>query len=154
MEKRNVLAIIIVLALCVSLCACTAEETSNTASDTQSKTVTFTVVQEGSAGQYADQTIMYDPDTMVMYTYLDGRYAGAMSVLYNADGTLKLYSPNTKYVTFTVVQEGSAGQYADQTIMYDPDTMVVYTYLDGRYAGTMSVLYNADGTLKLYSPEH
>ena len=34
--------------------------------------------------------------------------------------------------------------------MYDPDTMVMYTYLDGRYAGTITVLYNADGTLKMY----
>ena len=154
MAKRNVLAIIIALTLCVSLCACTAEETSNMASDTQSKTGTFTVVQEGSAGQYVDQTIMYDSDTMVMYIYLDGTHSGTMSVLYNADGTLKLYSPNTKYETFTVVQEGSAGKYFDQTIMYDSDTMVMYIYLDGTYSGTMSVLYNADGTLKLYSPEH
>ena len=93
MTKRNLLAMIIALALCVSLCACTAEDTSSNKNDAQSKNGTFTVVEEGSAGSYADQTIIYDPDTMVMYTYLDGSYSGTMSVLYNADGTLKLYSP-------------------------------------------------------------
>ena len=39
---------------------------------------------------------MYDPDTMVMYSYLEGRYGGGTTVLYNADGTLKLYSPNAE----------------------------------------------------------
>ena len=92
MTKRNLLAMIIALALCVSLCACTVEDTSSD-NDAQSKTGTFTVVEEGKVGKYANQTIMYDSDTMVMYTHLDGSHAGTMSVLYNADGTLKLYSP-------------------------------------------------------------
>ena len=95
---------------------------------------------------------MYDPDTMVMYTHLDGSYSGTMSVIYNADGTFKLYSPDTEARTFVVVAEGDTGSYTDQTIMYDPDTMVMYTHLDGSYSGTMSLIYNADGTLKLYSP--
>ena len=153
MTKRKLLAMIIALALCVSLCAC-ATQPQSSETDHQSKSGTFTVVAEGNTGKFSNQTIMYDPDTMVMYTYLDGSYAGTMSVLYNADGTLKLYSPNTEYVTFTVVAEGNTGKFSNQTIMYDPDTMVMYTYLDGSYAGTMNVLYNADGTLKLFFPEH
>ena len=111
MTKRKVLAIIIVLTLYVSISACASSET-----DYPSKYVTFTAVAEGDIAKNIDQriifnqTIMYDPDTMVMYTYLDGYISGTMSVLYNADGSLKLYSPNTKYVIFTVVAEGKAGE--------------------------------------------
>lgn len=36
---------------------------------------------------------MYDPDTMVMYSYLEDGHAAGLTVMYNADGTLKLYSP-------------------------------------------------------------
>ena len=152
MTKRRMLAMIIALVMCVSLCACSAEEQSK--ADIDSKTGTFIVVAEGDTGSYTDQTIMYDPDTMVMYTHLDGSYSGAMSVIYNSDGTFKLYSPDTEAKTFVVVAEGDTGSYTDQTIMYDPDTMVMYTHLDGSYSGAMSLIYNADGTLKLYSPEH
>lgn len=35
-----------------------------------------------------------DPENMVMYTYLDGYNGGGAIVMYNADGTPKLYSPN------------------------------------------------------------
>ncbi len=160
MTKRKVLAIIIALTLYVSICSCATEYPQSSETDYPSKYVTFTAVAEGDIAKNIDQriiynqTIMYDPDTMVMYTYLDGYISGTMSVLYNADGSLKLYSPNTKYVIFTVVAEGKAGERSYQVIMYDPDTMVMYTYLDGYRAGTMSVIYNADGTLKLYSPEH
>lgn len=41
----------------------------------------------------------------------------------------------------------------DQYIVYDPDTGVMYIIIRGTYAATMSVLYNADGTPKLYNPE-
>ena len=92
MKKRKLLAIIIALTLWWLLCSCTTQpQTSET--DSQSVAGTFTVVAKGWIGNYAYQMIMYDPDTMVMYTYLDGSDAGTISVLYNADGTLKLYSP-------------------------------------------------------------
>jgi len=55
------------------------------------------VVEEGSiedSGVY--QYIMYDSDTMVMYSFLDGYRCGGPTVMYNADGTLKLYSPNAE----------------------------------------------------------
>lgn len=94
MSIRKMLAIIIALVMCVSLCACTEAEPPQANIDT--KPETFIAIIEGDAGLYADQTIMYDPDTLVMYTYLDGNYAGVISVLYNSDGTFKLYSPNTE----------------------------------------------------------
>ena len=97
---------------------------------------------------------MYDPDTMIMYTYLDGVETGSFSVLYQPDKSFKLYSPNMEVKTFVVVSEESVGSYATQVILYDPNNMVMYTYLDGTSAGDMSLIYNdASGTLKLYTPE-
>ena len=149
MTKRKILAMIIALSLCISLCACSAEPPSYETDD-QSLLDTFQVVVEGRVGSYANQTIMYDPDTKVMHSYFDGIYAGDVITLYNADGSFKLYSPDKEYTTFIVVVEGRVGSYADQTIMYDPDTKVMYSYFDGAYAGDITVLYNADKTLKLY----
>ena len=157
MTKRNIQSIIIaIVTLCVSL---SAFEIELEAAEVDYQLRTFTVVAEGYI--YTDthinpiyQIIMYDPDTMVMYTYFIEDRSATMSVLYNADGTLKTYSPNTKYVTFTIVEEVQMNRFS-QIIMYDPDTMVLYTYLigTGRYQGAMSIVYNADGTLKTYTPE-
>lgn len=153
MAIRHLLAMIVALIMCISSYAFLTEDYASE-TNRQLNYGTFTVVAEGINGTCFNQTIMYDPDTMVMYTYLDGRYAGTMTVLYNADGTLKLYSPDTQYVTFSIVNEGNNSANFDQIVMYDPDTMVMYTYLDGRFAGALSVLYNADGTLKTFSPEY
>lgn len=85
---------IIALVMCVSLSACSSEKSD---SDVQSEFGTFIVVEKGmTKGSDVYQYIMYDPDTMVMYSYLEGRYGGGTTVLYNADGTLKLYSPNAE----------------------------------------------------------
>jgi len=39
----------------------------------------------------------------------------------------------------------------DQYILYDPDTLVMYAMVSGGNGTTMTVLYNQDGTLKLYN---
>ena len=44
-------------------------------------------------GYVLDQYILYDPETYVMYSVISGNNGTAMSVLYNSDGTLKLYTP-------------------------------------------------------------
>ena len=91
MTKRKMLAIIIALIMCVSLLACSGRESD---SDVQSKFGTFIVVKKGLIkGTAVDQYIMYDPDTMVMYSYLDENKGGGFTVMYNADGTLKIYFP-------------------------------------------------------------
>ena len=38
------------------------------------------------------QYTMYDPETMVMYVFIDGYNSVGMSVIYNADGIPMLYS--------------------------------------------------------------
>ena len=41
----------------------------------------------------------------------------------------------------------------DQYILYDPDTHVMYSMIDSDDGMTITVLYNADGSLKVYNPE-
>lgn len=94
MTKRRMLAMIIALVMCVSLSACSGEKSD---SDVQSKFGTFIAVEKGlTEDSDVYQYIMYDPDTMVMYSYLEGHQSGGLTVMYNADGTLKLYSPNAE----------------------------------------------------------
>ena len=91
MTKRKMLAMIIALVMCVSLLAAFCKKSD---SDVQSKSGTFILVEEEVIrGSYVDQYIMYDPDTMVMYSYLEHERGSGLTVMYNADGTLKLYSP-------------------------------------------------------------
>ncbi len=51
-----------------------------------------------SGGKYL--TIMYDPNTLVMYTITFGpngdSYISPLTPLYNADGTLRTYTPNAE----------------------------------------------------------
>lgn len=94
MTKRRMLAMIIALVMSVSLSACSSEKSD---SDVQSEFGTFIEVEKGLVkDSRVHQHIMYDPDTMVMYSYLDGNGGGGTTVLYNADGTLKLYSSNAE----------------------------------------------------------
>lgn len=91
MTERKLLAITIALVTCVSLLVCYVGKSD---SNVQSKFGRFIVVEEGSIeDEPVYQYIMYDPDTMVMYSYLDGYKGGGFTVMYNADGTLKIYSP-------------------------------------------------------------
>lgn len=91
MTKRKMLAMIIALVMCVSLLTACCKKSDL---DVQSKSGTFILVEEEVIrGSYVDQYIMYDPDTMVMYSYLENGHAAGLTVMYNADGTLKLYSP-------------------------------------------------------------
>ena len=91
MTKRKMLAMIIALVMCVSLLTACCKKSDL---DVQSKSGTFILVEEEVIrGSYVDQYIMYDPDTMVMYSYLENEHAAGLTVMYNADGTLKLYSP-------------------------------------------------------------
>lgn len=40
----------------------------------------------------------------------------------------------------------------DQYILYDPDTLVMYSMIASGQGLTITVLYNSDGTHKLYNP--
>lgn len=90
-KEYKITGLIITLVMCVSLLTAFCKKSDL---DVQSKSGTFILVETGSiSGSYLDQYIMYDPDTMVMYSYLEDGHAAGLTVMYNADGTLKLYSP-------------------------------------------------------------
>ena len=99
MAKRKMLAMIIALVMCVSLVACSGgkpnsdvEIQSNADEEVKSKLGMFIVIEVEAIDGNLYQFIMYDPNTMVMYSFLDGESAGGLTVMYNADGTLRLYS--------------------------------------------------------------
>ncbi len=90
-KEYKITGLIITLVMCVSLLTAWCKKSDL---DVQSKFGTFILVEEeGIRGSYVNQYIMYDPDTMVMYSYLEHEHAAGLTVMYNADGTLKLYSP-------------------------------------------------------------
>lgn len=87
---------IITLVMSVSLSACSGEKSDASDADVQSIRGFILIEKEPIEHTDVYQYIMYDPDTMVMYSFLDGYSCGGPTVMYNADGTLKLYSPNTE----------------------------------------------------------
>ena len=97
MLKRHKETIMFSIAMFVLLCLCAflAREPEKSEEKPDSKYEAFIVVAEKMITDDVKQIIMYDPTTKVMYTFISGSYEG-ISVLYNADGTLKLYSPNTE----------------------------------------------------------
>ena len=117
--KRNFLLAIIIALITVSTTAC--EGTTRSTDAYQEETVqedvqkdveedaenagtekfgTFIVISSNDivVGSVYTQYIVYDPDTMVMWTIMKSKYSTnlEMSVLYNADGTPRIYSPNTE----------------------------------------------------------
>lgn len=100
MKKRKFVAIIIVMLLAITImtgCGCSDE-------DRESKDI---VKEEEAYGNfvvlshdilpgpgYVEQYIMYDPQTKVMWTYIEGNDGGGLSIIYGADGTTpQIYEP-------------------------------------------------------------
>ena len=97
MSTRKILAAIVALAMvlgmfvCLSGCSSKPKEFEPT--DSKIGGLVAISRQNHFIDDYTyNQTILYDPDTLVMYSMISGGN-GAMSitVLYNADGTPKLY---------------------------------------------------------------
>ena len=119
MTIRKLLAIFFALAIGVSFTACgnkseSAEKSETVVqsnsdvkletekqdkSDIPKKYSGLVFISKTNIGYSIDQYQFYDPDTMVMYSYfnLDNRnWNGSMVQMVNADGTPKLYSPDSK----------------------------------------------------------
>lgn len=51
-----------------------------------------------------------------------------------------------------IKREAIENSYLTQTILYDPSTLVMYAYTsESAHSGTITPMYNADGTLRLYN---
>lgn len=98
-ERRN-LAIIIaltflaVMLLSVFLTACSCEQGDREAGEIVEEEETYNSFVVLSS-EYLDygvwQVIMYDPQTRIMWTYVEGSDGGGLSIIYNVDGSPMLY---------------------------------------------------------------
>lgn len=97
MKKIITIAIIIAsLTLCLTFSGCEISTNEETVVD-EPNIGKFILLHHKDLSNGLDQYIFYDPQTMVMYTFCSQyNYAGGLTVMYNADGTPKLYSPETK----------------------------------------------------------
>ena len=100
MTMRRIFASIIVIVLVLGMITCFTGCSS-------SKTIEFEITDSEIGGLVAisrrnefikgygyNQTILYDPDTSVMYSMITGNNGITITVMYNADGTPKLYNQN------------------------------------------------------------
>ena len=109
---KKVLAIIIALALvftvfsltsCSSELSSTPKQGSNENIVSEGETPKETIESRGFIAiekTYIEfketnlyQFIMYDPVTLVMWTYVEWGDGGGLSPMYNPDGTMRIYSP-------------------------------------------------------------
>lgn len=100
------------------------------------------------------QFIMYDPETLVMYLFSFDYISGdsAVTVMYNSDGSLRTYDSSSNISCLAILSSKKIqdSRYS-QFIMYDPETLVIYLCCWDHISGSsaLTVLYNADGSLKL-----
>ncbi len=101
MKTKRILTIIIVFAMCFALVSCAS--TTATTSDKTDKTEepqlpvpeSFILINSNTVTNGIRQYIMYDPETLVMYSLFYVPDNGcSVTVMYNVDGTLKLYAPH------------------------------------------------------------
>ena len=98
MATRRTLAIIIALTLIlggmVFLSGCSEKVQEFELTESEVGGIVAISAQEDFIDGYVfDQYILYDPDTLVMYVMIHGGKGASMSILYNVDGTPKLYNP-------------------------------------------------------------
>lgn len=94
--KKNKLFLILLLLFCISLCpllsACEAADKTPTEPPMYVPD-SFVLINYTNLGHNIYQHIMYDPETMVMYSFFYGSEGCAVTVMYNTDGTPKIYTP-------------------------------------------------------------
>lgn len=98
MKHHKNLAVIIALIMSFALtaCSCTCEDNSNFEPEKHIPAgfVEIATYRVETTYSWVYQYTFYDPETMVMYTFIDEGDGGAMTVLYNTDGTVRIYTPN------------------------------------------------------------
>lgn len=98
MRKRMlpVVMFLLLLLFMVFLLGCSCSEGDRESKDIveeEEKYGSFVVLsREVLAGEgYLEQYIMYDPQTRIMWTFIEGSDSGGLSIIYNVDGTPVLY---------------------------------------------------------------
>ena len=98
MKTRKLFAILLTIALILGSLFCLtgcSEETKEfeLAESKVGGLVAISRQQDFIEGYVYDQYILYDPDTHVMYSMISSGKGMSITLLYNADGTLKVYNP-------------------------------------------------------------
>ena len=98
MATRKILAMIVALALVlggiVCLSGCSKERDFELAESKIGGLVAISRQENFIEGFSFDQIVFYDSDTLVMYSMVYYGEGIGITVLYNADGTPKLYNPD------------------------------------------------------------
>jgi len=85
------LTIIIILATMIAvLCSCSGNDHAVHTDPDAFDTAGFVIISSEGSNQYI-LVKLYDKETKVMYLYIKSGYSGGLTMLYNADGTPKLY---------------------------------------------------------------
>ena len=103
---KRTFAIIFIVLIITSLltgCGSSSESVDNTEETVQQEEIETAglVVIDYTTSNYGGvrSCIMYDPETYVMYVLVrsgtNATSVGGLSVMYNADGTIKLYDPSS-----------------------------------------------------------
>ena len=100
MAKCTIVFILLVAVLSVILCSCDINEFNEEYDLYNNEDITNEQAENGfiiTSVKYfykedLTQYTMYDPETMVMYAYMDGYNSAGMSVIYGANGLPRLYS--------------------------------------------------------------
>lgn len=159
MAKRKLLAIIIALALtlgvlvCFSGCGITTKGSIPEVEGLEFLTRKFRMLEE----YRYDQVFLYDPETLVMYCLISCRDGTDITMLYNADGTPRLTTKGSEtevegLVLLTREQNIVEDYWYDQTFLYDSETRVIYCLVCNNNGSNITMMYNADGTPRLYNP--
>ena len=97
MKTRKTLAILLTIALILGslfcLTGCSETKEFELSESKVGGLVAISRQQDFIEGYVYDQYILYDPDTHVMYSMIDSTTGTTITLLYNADGSLKVYNP-------------------------------------------------------------
>lgn len=114
---------------------------------------------DGSPKLYDKATSMYDvteitsrnwvyvdSETNVMYWYVGHGYGGGLSIMFEADGSPKLYDEKTSIYDVTEITSRN-------WVYVDIESKVMYWYVGHGYGGGLDIMLEADGSPKLYDEE-
>lgn len=96
MKMRKIIATIMVMILVLGSCITFSACSDGKEHDETNNGLVCISKQHEFIGIHYDQYVLYDPDTLVMYSMITGGDEPIFTVLYNADGTLKLYNSTSE----------------------------------------------------------
>lgn len=91
--------------------------------------------------------VYVDSETNVMYWYVGHSYGGGLTIMLEPDGSPKLYDEATSMYDVTFISSSN-------WVYVDSETNVMYWYVGHGYGGGLSIMYEADGSPKLYDKEN